>query len=281
VNGRGFATRFGYDALGRLTQKGDERFIYEGKKLVAWIDAEGFETRYRYEGDAIVGEVRAGVEVVRKEEAPLRGFDGGNAVWEYDPCGRIRVLKEGSRVTSYSYFPTGELAQVVNPDGVKIYYERDDRGFVTGIHASDGSVHHELRRNRLGHVVWLDGVERIVDAWGRVLKEGAIENRYDERGRRLEMKILDRDCLVEYVYEGDLLREIRRGNLAGLVLYVHRFLEYDGDGNLLEEELLTGERVRYTYRNGKRVSVTSERFSCGEGKYQFDEKDQLVQEGDR
>ncbi len=188
--------------------------------------------------------------------------DGASRVirtrWEYDECSRPTLLVEAEgtpeeKVTQNSYTLRGEKRTTRKPDGTILRYEYDGLGSLLSITSSDGSVCHEMRYNRLGHLIWSDGIEREVDFRGRLLAEifpqdYRIENSFNSSGQRSECRIPIANCLIEYTHNGLDLLEVSRKTMRGTELYTHRYGEHDLSGNLQESELPNHlGRVQYRY----------------------------------
>ena len=171
-----------------------------------------------------------------------------NTRWSYDSRGRLVSLTEAAgtihaKTTLHAYTSRGELAQTTKPNRTTLDYQYDGLGCLTSLTSSDGTVHHTMTYDRLGRLRAFDGVERTLDAQGRLLLENfpagySIENEFDATGRRVECKIPLGDCHIQYGYDGVNLGTVARKTLSGTPLFAHTYLDYDLSGHPLQEELI-------------------------------------------
>ncbi len=172
--------------------------------------------------------------------------------WSYDKRGRLSSLTEADeRVTRYEYTPRGELERKIKSDGTVISYDYNDLGHLISLSSSDGTVLHSMKYDRLGRLIWFDGITRTFDAKGRILSEifpqgYSVQNRYDLAGRRVECSIPMANCAIEYAYNSFDLTRVTRKTGMGEELYSHDYLDYDLAGNLLKEKSIHGQEIVYT-----------------------------------
>ncbi len=193
--------------------------------------------------------------------------------WEYDTMGRnIKLIEAGgtpdAKITHKAYTPRGELAKLTKPDGSEVFYTYNDLNQLVLIHSSDGTVHHEMSYNRLGHLQTSDGLIRKTDAKGRVLSETfplghSIQNTFDSLGRKTSCQLPEANCLIEYSYEGRNLSSISRKTMDGQEIYSHRYLKRDLSRHLLEESLIGNlGLIKHTFdRMSRRVETQAPHFS--------------------
>jgi RHS repeat-associated protein len=176
--------------------------------------------------------------------------------WEYDHRGRLITLIEAdgspdAKTTRHLYQPDGKLSQTTKPDGTSLFYTYDGLSNLVSLQSSDGTVRHQMAYNRLGHLVQSDDSRRTYDAKGRILTEAfpngySMENSFDGQGRRIACSIPAANCQIDYSYHGLDPQSVQRKTINGQTLYTHHYSSYDLSGNLLEEELIDGSRVRFT-----------------------------------
>lgn len=180
-------------------------------------------------------------------QSPHRQF---YTAWRYDPCGRVVELNEEAKTTRYAYNKRGDKICTTKPNGVAIGFTYNDLGQCIAIDASDGSVHHRMRYNRLGALIDGGDFTRTVDAKGRILTESGrgieVQNGYDERGRRTTIRIPQADCEIQTTYTASGRVRTARKNLQGEELYAHAYTERDANLRVLEEQLINGATLRYT-----------------------------------
>ncbi len=191
--------------------------------------------------------------------------------WEYDPMGREIALIEASgtpqeKVTRRTYIPTGEVKTITKPDQTVISYAYNGLSQLIGINASDGSVHHEMSYNRLGHLQRTDQIQRLTDPKGRVLSETfplgySIQSDFDDYGRKASFKIPCSGLFIFYNYLGSLLQKISRFNNLE-ELYSHEYLERDLSKKILKERLIDGSIRTQTFDLlSRKVATASPSFS--------------------
>lgn len=193
--------------------------------------------------------------------------------WEYDAMGREIKLIEAAdtlnaKITQKTYTPRGELQKLTKPDGVEVSYEYNDLNQLISIQSSDRTVNHHMSYNRLGHLQTSDGLTRVTDPKGRILREifpagYRIGNTFDSAGRRTSCTIPHADCLIEYAYEGHNLSSVSRKTLDGKELYSHQYLKRDLSRHLLEEQLIGDQGlVKHSFdRMSRRLKVNARLFS--------------------
>jgi len=171
--------------------------------------------------------------------------------WDYDNRGRLIALKEAEgKVTHYTYTPRGELKEKIKPDGTILRYKYNNLGHLTSLFSSDNTVNHSMRYDSLGRLIAFDGIDRTLDAHGRILNEQfpkgySVENLYDHAGRRIESSIAAADCSIAYQYNASYMTRVTRKTTEGRNLYSHGYLDYDLSGNILKEESIEGLSIDY------------------------------------
>lgn len=122
-----------YDAQGRavstLSTEGyyDDRFVYNDEEhCTAYIDAEGGETRYWYNGDGLV---TRSLDPLGREE--ITDWENTRLQSRTDALGRT---------TAYRYNREGEISQVALPGGYSLYYDYNEHGQLTRLTAPGNQV---------------------------------------------------------------------------------------------------------------------------------------------
>jgi len=188
--------------------------------------------------------------------------------WEYDAAGRPITLIEAdgtsdAKVTSYTYTLRGEKQTTTKPDGTLLTFTYTPLGHLEQLTSSDQTVNHHMRYDRLGNLIWHDGIERIVDPRGRLLEEHfpnyRIQNSYNHMGERLTCSCPEADFLIEYAYLGKDMTHVTRKTIDGRTLYIHQYLAHDLYGNL-QGALLPNNlgQIRFQYDlNSRKESIES------------------------
>lgn len=184
--------------------------------------------------------------------------------WEYDTRDRLITLIEGnhSKITRYTYNPRGEKIAVIKPDATILHYQYNSLGHLIHLYSSDKSVDHRLNLDKRGRLIDFDGINRTLDAHGRILSEklpsGPIStSRYDSRGRKTQHTIPCFDLKIEYQHGPLDMETVTFQN------HTHAYTNYDLAGNLLQEKLIghSGTLTR-TYDQAQRpLSLQSPHFS--------------------
>ncbi|MBS0620996.1 MAG: RHS repeat protein [Verrucomicrobia bacterium] len=190
-------------------------------------------------------------------------------LWEYDSMGRVVAQTEAAgtaypKCTRTSYTPKGQVLQIIKPDGVILAHQYDKVGNLISLSASDHSVDYLYRYNQLNELIEVvDQLSRATtirsyDAFGRLVKEKlstdlVLQSTYDGQGRRTSLELPDKSS-ISYRYAGPHLKEVSRSG------YKHTYHAYDLSGNLLSEELLTGDILSGEFDLAGHKNKTSSRF---------------------
>ncbi|MCB1114644.1 MAG: RHS repeat protein, partial [Chlamydiia bacterium] len=178
--------------------------------------------------------------------------------FSYDPMGRPKevIQEKGSlyeRGTFTEYNTLGQKIRVTKPNGVEIFYVYDAMGRVREEKSSDGTVDYLIDYDPLSRPVRvLDRVHGTESAYaydeeGRLIKEKlgtqeSLENRYDSRGRLIEVNHSRVDP-IHLSYDALYLREVQWKALRS------KYEAYDLAGNLLH-----GNETRYSYDKANRMT---------------------------
>ncbi|MBS0626016.1 MAG: RHS repeat-associated core domain-containing protein [Verrucomicrobia bacterium] len=193
--------------------------------------------------------------------------------WGYDPMGRQITLIEAegtpeTKITRRTYTPRGELKELTKPNGTQITYSYNDLGQLTSISSSDGTVHHQMSYNRLGHLQKSDDLSRTTDPLGRIKSETfpqqfTLYNHYNPDGRRDECQIPNANCIIQFEYNPTDLKRVLRKTNDHQELYAYLCPSYDLSGNLLEEHLIGPfGPVYHTYNpSSRKASIEAPFFS--------------------
>lgn len=158
--------------------------------------------------------------------------------FSYDSKNREIEVVEASgeaiqKITRKEYYPSGELAKIIKPDGVILFHKYDYLGRLIDLHASDDSVHYVYEYDQNDNVIKVkDRVHKIetnrtIDENNRMTSEQLgtglkFSYKYDPRGRvkRLVLPDLSR---VEYSYDAANLRTISRKNNGSSLTCKYQF----------------------------------------------------------
>ncbi|HEV7736444.1 MAG TPA: hypothetical protein VGO47_03615, partial [Chlamydiales bacterium] len=188
--------------------------------------------------------------------------------WEYDAAGRpIRLIEAEStpeaKVTAHTYTLRGEKQTTAKPDGILLTFTYSPLGHLEHISSSDQTVNHHMHYDRLGNLIWHDGIERKVDPRGRLLAENfpnyRVQNSYNDMGQRLTCSCPEADFLIEYAYFGKEMTHVTRKTIDGRTLYTYQYLAHDLCGNL-QGAILPNNlgQIRFQYDlNSRKESIAS------------------------
>ncbi|MBF8262370.1 MAG: hypothetical protein HW387_35 [Parachlamydiales bacterium] len=289
INGQEARESFQYDSMSRLIQKTDPQGAIEttayqdhfidscGQRVLQTIhtDPMSLQTLSTYDAHNHLAAIEKRKErTLSKEEKffDLNGqptlqidtvfaFDGSmrdiRTRWECDSRGRLAALTEAdgtldAKITRHTYQADGQRSQTLKADGTAILYAYDGLGHLVLLTSSDGTVRHQMAYDRLGRLLQSDGLNRQVDAKGRILQETfpcgyVLQNTFDQQGRRIACLIPAAHCRIEYGYNALDLKSISRSTLDGQSIYTHRFSSYDTSGHVLEETLIDGSIARHSF----------------------------------
>lgn len=173
------------------------------------------------------------------------------------------------RTTTFSYDPCGRMEIKVLPSGVALTFSYAQAGLLSRIVSSDNSIHHSYQYNLNGDLLTAvdhaNGivVEREVDSFGNTLKERfstgfEIAKTYDNFNRILSLTIPQQGA-VYYAYDPLYLKSVTRRSFSDVEIFHHRYLSYDLNGDLLEEQLPNElGTVSYTYdQKGRQKTLNS------------------------
>lgn len=173
--------------------------------------------------------------------------------WRYGALNRIESMVEGdissnSRQTSYSYNLLGQLEAMTKPDGVKLNYQYNEKGLISSMKASDGSVFYVYHYNEHGKVTLVEDkllnkktlrtyndLDQIVNE--TLANDLTFSSSYDKQGRKTKTVLPDRSSII-FSYDEAFLREIKRISPENIALYTHLYRNYDTQGNLTESQLI-------------------------------------------
>lgn len=245
-----FATRFGYDALGREVSRTNnvgtvEVAVYDSRgNRVVQTDGRGNVVRSAYDGlDRLLATVR---------ELTDSGDGSGSVI--------------GTLTTRQEWDDSGRLRAQIDDNGNATRYLVDGLGRRYGTVLADGTGQTN-RLNALGNPEVFEDANgsRVVsqfDALGRLIRKEVTpgpgvsddttfeEYRYDGRSRLIRGE--DDDSVVELAYDsaGRVLRDVQNGRVVGAT--------YDAGGNTVSILYPSGRVVRQTFDSLERLQTVSD-----------------------
>ncbi|CRX37423.1 RHS repeat domain-containing protein [Estrella lausannensis] len=196
----------------------------------------------------------------------------------YGPMNRIEEIEEISengfvRKTEYVYSQNGRLETILKPDGESVSTFYNEWGNPRRVKSSDGTIDYAFEYDLQGNIIEaIDLVKgtatlREHDDEGLVIREVlgnglSMQYAYDIKGRKTKITLPD---LTEIAYEYDALslKDVKRINRFGDVLYSHKYTSFDEKGRILCECLPAdlGERRTEYDGNGNAASIDTPYFS--------------------
>jgi RHS repeat-associated protein len=230
--------------------------------------------------------------------------------WEYDLMGRVIKESEGSGKTSYfSYDERGRNKQRIQPNGVSIDSAYDGIDRLLEMKSSDGTIHYQYTYAggpepiEIADLVKQTLLKREYNLFGQLLLEtnayGLTSTwEYDHHGRCTSYILPDLSSIF-YSFKNGHLAEVSRLSSQGYLLYTHRYLDFDPQGNVSEEDLIHNNGSQQTFHDllerpsfqrsswftqsifyGPSSLVTETHNSLLEDKtYSYDALNQLIQDG--
>lgn len=177
--------------------------------------------------------------------------------WEYDSMGRVIEEREGSdKTTRFAYDGKGRLHHRLNPNGVSLDYTYDGLDRLVEIKSSDDTIHYKyLYGSGPDPIEVFDSIlgfrlQREYNTFGQMIKEInpyglTFTWEYDQHGRTTRYTLPDRSS-VAYSYSAGHLATVSRLSSKGQLLYTHRYLAYNPNGQIEKEECIHPLSVRQT-----------------------------------
>lgn len=193
--------------------------------------------------------------------------------WVWGPDNRLESVTEGwgtplARTTSYHYNTEGLLDLTVKPDNVSLAIDYDNKGTVTRLYSSDGTIDYTYAYDEAGRVIEvndnLSGAvsKRGYDSYGRMEKEvlangTTLSYDYDLLGRMRKLTLPDQTA-IGWEYNAAYLTAVTRLSKQGKELYCHRFESYDLQGRLQQANMIKDlGAVHYDYKDTHIASISS------------------------
>ncbi len=221
--------------------------------------------------------------LVMKEGQPLREYFIER---RYNSKGELlsEIEQPEGRATHFAYDNRGHLIEKKKPDGISIYYTYDCLSRLIEKRSSDGTIwyqYHYAAFDRPTAIV--DRVSGIVqrrsyNCLGNLIEEELSPNliikySYDALERLTHLTLSDGSS-IQYSYDAFHLRQAKRLNNQGEVLFECRLDSYDSFGNA-REEITPAGKVRTTYDAlGRAVHIDAEKWQ--EKQEGFDAKGNLL-----
>ncbi len=173
-----------------------------------------------------------------------------------------------ARTTTCTYSPSGKLSSKTLPDSAVLTYDYDPLGYLSELRSTN--LHHTFNRDKLGRLrIATDElqnirIERDLDHFNNVTHELfsnglEITKEYDDFDRITTLTLPDQKevTYITYTYDPLYLRSVTYAN------YTHTYDDYDHDGNLLSEHLISnlGQITHLTDPRGQHTAITSPYFS--------------------
>ncbi len=209
---------------------------------------------------------------------------------EYDPLNRLLSVTESdeagqAQTTAYRYHASGEVAEIIKPNGTVLFYLHDSKNRLERFYASDFSFDYAYLYDHQGRLVQTTDrihgttIQRSYDGFNQLIEENlgeglSLKNEYDLGGRRIGISLPDGSG-VSYNYEGALLKSIER---TGDLSYKHTYF-YDKAGRIVQNKLIgQAGLLEFKYDAENRVQhIQSQDWSETIGEEGFNNQGRVVQ----
>lgn len=210
---------------------------------------------------AASGDLSYSVSKCIDEGSLLRNFETAYVYrWDHQLVELIECpgLPE-QKIKKYSYNSFGQKNEYRKPDGNILKYEYDDKGLLVRLSSSDNSIDYRYSYNKndlvieVGDFVQNTTTKRSYDVLNRVVFEKqatglTIKYRYDSIGRQSQI-ILPDSSIIEYIYDSNYLREIKRSD------YSQQYSKYNHN-NLPLEIILPNKQGKLEFSYDKLQRLT-------------------------
>lgn len=197
------------------------------------------------------------------------GFGAGNRLESISEV----VEGEQEKSTFYFYNDRGQHTTTLLPNGIELHYDYDEKGQLALLYSSDNTCFYRYLYDDSGRPVRIDDCltgassSRSYTVSGQLATETlgnglTIVNTYDRCGQRQQC-ILPDGSLIDYDYDGVILKAIHRRDEIGQVKYSHHFSEHDLAGRVIQTALIgNAGTVGYMYDEADHIQgITSEHWS--------------------
>lgn len=199
-------------------------------------------------------------------------------LYHYDSCNRLKTAIEAAettdaRITRYYYNTSGQIEQIVKPNGVSINHLYSALGQLKDYYASDFSFKYHFIYDDQGLLVKVENVlehtytNRKFNTFGQIIYEELgnglrLNSTYDAIGRKTHLTLPDNSS-VAYHYDALYLRTIERFSQNNQLQYSHSYPEYNLQGMVTKVNLLGNCGLLYLSYNDKNIcnSIISSQWS--------------------
>jgi RHS repeat-associated protein len=239
-----YSSTYTYDGLDRRIRTDDnigviieEQRFDSRDNLTLYIDADGYENRYSYDG------LVRRLEYIRDGDGDGADGDGDDVVvlQAWDDSSRLVGQQDGKgNLTTYEYDPLNRLTRTVAADGTEEVETYDVHGNVINSTLANGTI-----------VTYIhDALDRVVDKQivpGPGVMGTTFEiYEYDGESRTVGAHNDFSTVLRGYDSTGNVTSETLHGQVTTY--------EYDGVGNRISRAYPSGRQVTYTYDSLNRIA---------------------------
>ena len=194
----------------------------------------------------------------------------------YTADNQLTTLIEASslpeqKITHFSYNSCGQKAEMIKPNGVRLFYDYDELERLISLRSSNETVNYLYEYNLRDQVIrsidrHLGQVtERVYNSLGQLTQETlghglSLQYAYDRTGRARLIMLPDKTG-IEYIYHAADLKEVHR-LVNGRRTYSYFDQHHTLDGQVTQSQLPNGQLIRYSYDAlGRCVSSNQASFS--------------------
>lgn len=174
-------------------------------------------------------------------------------IMEYDSCHRLIATYEAEgtpeqKQTKITYNNLGQKENVIKGDGTTIHHTYDERGRLSTIASSDGTVNYRYEYDRNNNpikahdLVHRTATNKVYDANSRLIEEILgnglkMAYTYDGMGRPLKITLPD-STGIGYEYDTCYMKAVSRIDAKNNTLYAHTYKGFDLSGKLTGANLI-------------------------------------------
>ncbi|MEQ7053036.1 polymorphic toxin-type HINT domain-containing protein, partial [Paenibacillaceae sp. P-4] len=242
-----------HDGIGRLLEQTDpnkqsKRFYYDGNgSVIKSIDRKGQIQQFDYNSRGFLTAVVAPDERVS---------------YSYDATGKRTTMTDQTGTTSYTYYPSGELASITYPDKTVLSFNYEKRGLREEQAIASGAYRLASQTERLFSIS-VPRSMRVMD--GTVGELARFEYSYDDSYRIADLKS---SSGLNEVYSYDGMNRTGIQQKQGDALFGNYSYTYDNNRNIIAKND-NGAFFQFSYDQLNRIK-TSSQFNEA---YTYDQRD--------
>lgn len=189
--------------------------------------------------------------------------------WNYGTNGQVASLVEmaadGTQTrTDYAYNSLGQLLAFSKGDSVTLWQSYNSFGQLSEQVSSDHTIHYRYTYNEQGNAIEIadlinnEVTKRSFDSNNQMIVEQLgnglqLSYEYNERGKKNKLVLPDMSA-IDYTYEDDNLKQVRRLAADGKLCYSHTYEKFCHGKQISAEMIADLGQVTYEYDSAHRLS---------------------------